>query len=928
MGDYKNLKQAISDVIKQNGNQEITGLVLQSVLRTIVTTIGANAAFAGVATPETNPGTPDQKVFYIASTAGDYSNFGHSVADGEVVIFYNSSDAWAAIKTDILSKTILVSQLGNTKSAITQDIVTAIFKNLGILELVKNTSIVTNQGVGNVCPLTETSSDVIDSLKIDAKKGEVYHITGVGGDAGRCYALVSKVDNTIIAVADSMYRADLYLEIPQNCWLVINLYNEKGRPAYGNNIPYAVQKVYMHKESKPQVEECEQNLKVSENIFINAGYLDINTGQISTSQNWKYTDPITLEAGESIIVYARGYTNARPIIAKVENGVYETVVMQEGNDRLLRRYYYKADTDCSIICFRWGLVGSTDIDDGYIIVSPSIYRRIFKQESYDISNAFRFADNAAIIANPNIILVNGLDSKFGLAENSSLFACSQYVDISTYAGCYLRISVPIKGKTASANKTSFGLCFYDKEKTAIDTSYHEILERRDKATDIIIIKIPEEARYVRTTWLLSTDTDFSSFKCTAIKYNECIYEKLNGDELCNYYACALDGEIVDSDDYSVSSLYMCKGCIRMDLTVNRSSTEINIAAVSFYDSEENFIGSYPVYDGWNQSNAVQVVPISIPLSAAYCRFSYKKYGTRNADFECTLYSDKQCIKRKYISGMINFSQTVNQNPHKYWDIDSQEVPSKNSNVTTGVLMLPENYTAYGKPTPVILYCHGASHYVYFGKWGATQNFMTQKEHWLAKGFAVMDCNGPRDSNKANITGLGSYSSVQGYYKSWQYVKQHYNVEDKCYLIGGSAGSLNALNFMFFHSNEINAFIILSGVTNITIQTPYNTTLEEQFGLTSYDEEKMTGINPQSRILDIGGQNIIPFLPVPIYAILGSLEQSSYASIWNNLTAFIDALRNGKQAASITILEGLDHRDIVSGANEVVDAMVIDYFTKI
>lgn len=44
--------------------------------------------FRGVATPTTNPGTPDQKVFYIASKVGTYSNFGGIVVnDGEMTIF-------------------------------------------------------------------------------------------------------------------------------------------------------------------------------------------------------------------------------------------------------------------------------------------------------------------------------------------------------------------------------------------------------------------------------------------------------------------------------------------------------------------------------------------------------------------------------------------------------------------------------------------------------------------------------------------------------------------------------------------------------------------------------------------------------------------------------------------------------------------------
>lgn len=63
MGNYEQLKQAISDVIKTNGNQEITGAIMQNALLSIISTVGSNATFAGIATPETNPGTPDKNVF-------------------------------------------------------------------------------------------------------------------------------------------------------------------------------------------------------------------------------------------------------------------------------------------------------------------------------------------------------------------------------------------------------------------------------------------------------------------------------------------------------------------------------------------------------------------------------------------------------------------------------------------------------------------------------------------------------------------------------------------------------------------------------------------------------------------------------------------------------------------------------------------------
>lgn len=101
MGNYEQLKQAVADVVKPNGNQEITGDILQNTLLTIISKVGSGATFAGIATPTTNPGTPDQNVFYIASEDGIYSHFGNVVLENEFAIFTNGNGIWQKGKIGI-----------------------------------------------------------------------------------------------------------------------------------------------------------------------------------------------------------------------------------------------------------------------------------------------------------------------------------------------------------------------------------------------------------------------------------------------------------------------------------------------------------------------------------------------------------------------------------------------------------------------------------------------------------------------------------------------------------------------------------------------------------------------------------------------------------------------------------------------------------
>ena len=70
---------------------------LEPSIQSLITNISKNASFAGIATPTTNPGTPDGPVFYIASTAGNYSNFGGiEISQNELAILYKLSNSWSS----------------------------------------------------------------------------------------------------------------------------------------------------------------------------------------------------------------------------------------------------------------------------------------------------------------------------------------------------------------------------------------------------------------------------------------------------------------------------------------------------------------------------------------------------------------------------------------------------------------------------------------------------------------------------------------------------------------------------------------------------------------------------------------------------------------------------------------------------------------
>ena len=143
MSDFSSLIASVESYIRQNGNNEITGNILQQVLVSIINTLGttsinaletglsteqttrANAdtalggridtaegnisslsgivttlqtrldegyIYKGIATPTTNPQTPTGKIFYIAMQAGMYTNFGGlTVSQGINILSYNGA---------------------------------------------------------------------------------------------------------------------------------------------------------------------------------------------------------------------------------------------------------------------------------------------------------------------------------------------------------------------------------------------------------------------------------------------------------------------------------------------------------------------------------------------------------------------------------------------------------------------------------------------------------------------------------------------------------------------------------------------------------------------------------------------------------------------------------------------------------------------
>ena len=101
MTNWTKLKKAIADVIKTNGNQEITGAIMQQTLISIVENLGDNAQFGGVAVPSTVPADTDGSLFYLAATQGTYPNFNNIEVDASEMAVFTKNTAGTWVKTSL-----------------------------------------------------------------------------------------------------------------------------------------------------------------------------------------------------------------------------------------------------------------------------------------------------------------------------------------------------------------------------------------------------------------------------------------------------------------------------------------------------------------------------------------------------------------------------------------------------------------------------------------------------------------------------------------------------------------------------------------------------------------------------------------------------------------------------------------------------------
>ena len=529
----------------------------------------------------------------------------------------------------------------------------------------------------------------------------------------------------------------------------------------------------------------------------------------------------------------------------------------------------------------------------------------------------------------------------GNETNSTNFKCTGYIPIGEKGDALARImtiTVPVYESTGGS-QTLFGIAFYTANNSYIRG--YQMPAPRDSINTYEIAKIivPANATQFRATWYndnYSEYTPTAQFSYKVKPANGANKIILGQEEINDFYRLGVDGELHETSFFGVTSFIPCHGAVALEISmiVSPTPTDGINNALCFYAEDKTTIIETIEQDIGPRRYTRKV--IAVPDNAYYFRCSGFNFDAKEqygyGDFYCRFQTDEYSKFRPYQSGYYFFSPIVNQSINKYWDSQLATELEYSPKSTTSVIYLPSNYDPNGKPVPVIMYFHGYDHYVYYDHWGDDAAFRTQKDQFVAAGFAVIDCNGARNNNKiGRFTSGGSLQYSDGYHQTFEYVKKYYNVEHYCHVVGVSAGGIGAINYAYWF-NDIKSLLLLSAWTDLRVNSYDNNvydTMIEYLGCdfsNGYDLDRTIGFDPSLKIITIANTEYLTELKVPTKAVLASADQNNH--IGTCLSRFISALRNAGRSASMRIVSGTTHKDVCSSDNIELNSEYINWFRSV
>lgn len=310
------------------------------------------------------------------------------------------------------------------------------------------------------------------------------------------------------------------------------------------------------------------------------------------------------------------------------------------------------------------------------------------------------------------------------------------------------------------------------------------------------------------------------------------------------------------------------------------------------------------------------------------------------EISLTYYNERKTAKKPYQEGFIVFSVpsriTKSNNAVSASSVSEGSDDSVNVNC---ILKLPSSYTASGKPSKLIMICHGAGQSAQ--QWSTNASYNALVNTFVNAGYAVFDCNGFKEG-ALGYSFWGDSRGVDVWRKAYQYVVDNYNVEHQFGLYGFSMGGLTALNLAL--SNFPNIKCIALGSPVVNLEDVFNSSDGNKAVINalynmgeSYDASKAYGCNPFSRIITVNNNEYIFVGLPPLKMWYGSTEDGTSTDtgtgeiIYGAVSKYkghqlVNAINNAGGQAEYREVDGEDHK-ICYGGNAVVNNDYLLFFNR-
>lgn len=337
----------------------------------------------------------------------------------------------------------------------------------------------------------------------------------------------------------------------------------------------------------------------------------------------------------------------------------------------------------------------------------------------------------------------------------------------------------------------------------------------------------------------------------------------------------------------------------------------------------------------NGYGSTEEVELEIPSNARYVKAIWFKddftnwEGRGEVEFSCYAEKDitptfpKQILTTNVYSAAMNSEATTLDDGH----VSTQQEKRF-------VVVLPKNYSHTGKPSKVLMICHGGTGEVRAdGYWypGDQADMYDTIDMFRENGYVIFDVD--KDNISLNQC-YGSPVMLEEYYNAFKWIQENYNVEDKLNIYAMSMGTNTAFNFVNLYRPLVKAVLITgprTGVANDNF-TNMDAIALANFGATAVDiESKFYPFNILGQIitLDDNGTPVLSVTrnvpPTKIIALLSDRNGDQWTEGYDDVA---EALHNaGNFVVVRTVNTTLTHSELCHLSAEALRIEAKDWFDK-